>query len=509
MPSAKRVIARNTIANTLITIWSKGMAFFLFPLIVSRVSIEGYGVWLMVGAITGYFGLFDFGVTGALVKYIAQYNAKGDKEMVNKMVSSTFFFHLLVGAVIAGGLVVLGLFFENIFVMDPSLHYLARYIFFITAVASLTSWPMHSFGAVLPGLQRYDINAGLGFASSTINAGATIVILLMGYGLVELIFVQVLIATLMPVATIVIIQRLLPYLAIKRKYMDIGTLKKIFRFSSVLFLGQIATLIVYGTDTIVLGAFVGVGSIVLYSVARKLEEFAHFASGLPASALLPAATEMDALGKKATLQKLIFRGSKYKCAMILSVVVVIIMLADHIILFWMGSDYVRMTIHTQVFLSYWLLLAGWGITGSVLLATERYRPMVYLNLGNAAFNIVLSLLLVHLLISYGEDYGILAVILGTVIPNLVMLPLIIPYGLRLAEVSLKEFAKKVWLKTYPMAGLTALILWFIRSLYSPRTIIEVGLICIVGMSIFWSMFYIFGLEKYERTQFLGYLGLNI
>ena len=77
MASVKRKIVRNTAANTFMKISHYVIAFLMFPFIIRHVGVEDYGIYLLVGAFVGYFGLLDFGVGSALVKYVAEYNAKG------------------------------------------------------------------------------------------------------------------------------------------------------------------------------------------------------------------------------------------------------------------------------------------------------------------------------------------------------------------------------------------------------------------------------------------------
>ena len=111
------------------------------------------------------------------------------------------------------------------------------------------------------------------------------------------------------------------------------------KFSSVLLLGEVITLIILGTDRIVIGLCVSVGAIAFYEVARRLHDIVYTASGLPISATLPAASELEAEKKSKALKKLIFRGGKYSTALIVGVSLIIILLAHPIIKYWMGEEF--------------------------------------------------------------------------------------------------------------------------------------------------------------------------
>jgi len=210
---------------------------------------------------------------------------------------------------------------------------------------------------------------------------------------------------------------------------------------------------------------------------------------------------MESLKKTQALQRLLYRASKYRGAIILSITVVIMMMADQIILVWMGEEYVFLTFDTRIFMSYWLIAPAPGIVATVLLAKEKVRPLLLLALGRSFVNLVLSLILV-------QYYGLTGVILGTVIPLYVLYPVTIIYGFRLMkDISLKEFAWKVWARIYPLAGLTALFLLLLRRLYLPTSLIEVGAVCFIGVLFYWGIFYFIGLETNEKDQLKKYIHL--
>jgi O-antigen/teichoic acid export membrane protein len=60
--SIKQTIARNTMFNGLGRIWEAAVGLVLVAYIVNRLGAEGYGLWSVVAAFTGYAALFDVGV---------------------------------------------------------------------------------------------------------------------------------------------------------------------------------------------------------------------------------------------------------------------------------------------------------------------------------------------------------------------------------------------------------------------------------------------------------------
>ena len=87
-----------------------------------------------------------------------------------------------------------------------------------------------------------------------------------------------------------------------------------------------------------------------------------------------------------------------------------------------------------------------------------------------------------------------------------LLIILIPYGFRLVDMKIRLFAKEVWLKTYPFAAITAIVLYtLIENIYYPTSLIGVSVLGLAGYVIFVLFFYKFGLYKAEKNQIKKYL----
>ena len=66
-------IVKNTIFNIVGRLCGILTVLFLTPYIINSIGVERYGIWAIAVAITGYFGLLDFGLGESFVKYIAEF----------------------------------------------------------------------------------------------------------------------------------------------------------------------------------------------------------------------------------------------------------------------------------------------------------------------------------------------------------------------------------------------------------------------------------------------------
>ena len=87
---------RNESANA----WTVG--FVLARYLYQHLGDTRYGWWLIIAALTSYFGFFDLGLRGSVGRNIAFHRARGEQDRVNAIVSTAV---LILGAV--AGLVLL------------------------------------------------------------------------------------------------------------------------------------------------------------------------------------------------------------------------------------------------------------------------------------------------------------------------------------------------------------------------------------------------------------------
>src|SRR5262245_11459219 len=80
-------IARNALSNWAVIVYVAGVSFFLSAFIVRHLGATAYGVWSLLVALVGYLGLLDFGVRGAVTRFIAQHHAVGDTQASSAVAS--------------------------------------------------------------------------------------------------------------------------------------------------------------------------------------------------------------------------------------------------------------------------------------------------------------------------------------------------------------------------------------------------------------------------------------
>jgi O-antigen/teichoic acid export membrane protein len=84
---------------------------FITPIVVKKLGVEDFGVYVLVNTIIGFLGLLDIGFSAALLKYIAEYYGRKDFVALQKLISSANSLFLIIGLISFFCFLLAGLFF--------------------------------------------------------------------------------------------------------------------------------------------------------------------------------------------------------------------------------------------------------------------------------------------------------------------------------------------------------------------------------------------------------------
>lgn len=494
--SVKKKLMRNTIYNIFVRSWGQIINVILLPIIIYYVGMVDAGIFWFVLALTGYFSLLDLGISTSLVKFIAEYHAKNDKQRVNEVTNTAFFVFFVIGIIGCIGIILVSTFFLKYFNMDAASLSKAKSLAYIVAIFFASQFSLNIFRNVLAGLQRYDILAKITFVISIFNVITTIIVLTMGYGIIELIFYTLCVSSIGYVITAIYATKHLPFLEIKRIYYSKNMLKTVFSLSMLLLLLWIFVRMIYYTDILVITFYLGPAMIAIYVAAWRIYQIPVKLIDIVSDAMIPASSELDALQKKRALKMLFIRASKYAFAVIVMLGVPTLFLSKQVITYyvgWAGEDFKLYYWVTNILIISIFFDFINHIAHPILIGMNKVKIFVAMYGVIAIMNLTLSIILVQTMNLYG-------VALGTLIPFVITAPVIVAYYLRVFEVNWIDFIKDVLLKVISLGILVALILFILLTLYIPRNPIDLIVYYVVCISIFVSIFYRFFLEKNEKDD---------
>lgn len=497
----KYKLIKNTIANYGIGIWNILITFILMFIIIrgygpaKGLGAEEYGIYLLIAAMIGYFGLLDLGIGTSLVKFIAEYQTKGEKEKVNEVVNTAFFIFLGIGLIGAFGLFILGAFFLDVFKFEDADQLLkARILTYISAIFLITSFSLATFKAILRGLQKYVLLAYILFVMSLINLGVTIWVLIMGFGIVELILYTVCFGLIGPIVISVFAKKELPYLDIKLSYINKNIVRSLFSLSMLLLLLYMFNMIVFYTDNLVVGWwFVGTSMVTFYVAAHRLYSIPGRGINFALQAMMPAASELDAKEKRSALQILLIRVSKYCLAILFFLGIPTMFMSKYILRYWLGDSFAVYYMVTNILIISIFFDYFNYVSSEILIGMNKIKFLVAGYGIVALLNLILSIILV-------QRIGLEGVAWGTTIPFIIITPILMWSAFRIIGIDWKNYVKNVWFTNLPYAFCMGVVVYLLLILHKPNNLFEIIIYYAISICVFFIPFYFRGLDEEERKD---------
>lgn len=434
-------ILRSIASNWGRYVFSVGLAFFLAPYVVWHLGNAGYGVWSLVVSLTGYLGLFDLGVRGAVTRYVARFHAQADHSRSSEVASAAMAIFLATGMAavfVSGLLAVLVLGRMN---LPTQYQFSARLVLLLIGSSVAVSLVDGVYGGLLIALQRFDLSNAVEIANSGLRAVAIVTALSHGLGLITLACIHLCFGLTRLLANFLLAHKFYPELRVRPWSANRANLRLIWSFSFFSFLLHVSTSLIYASDLVVIGAFLPVMAVTFYTIGGSLVEYARTLVTGISQTMTPLASALEARQNGNRLQEIVLQSGCWATMVALPVSATFLIRGSTFIGLWMGPQYEELSGKVlQVLALTMPLWAGYSVVCSTMLGISKHKPLVPLALSEGLCNLVLSIILV-------KRMGIVGVAWGTLIPNVLASMLFCPWYLRhTLGVPVRRYVATAWLK---------------------------------------------------------------
>lgn len=383
------------------------------PLIVRYLGRLEYGVWVTISTSVVMFSVLDLGIANTLTNFVAEADAENDPDKAQGYFSTAFWLSLAVAAVLASAMAlvwpaihwaaVLG-------VTDPTLIERARICVAIAAAFFLLSLPLNLANRVLSGYQQVHVVNYFTMANSVMGLSAIVGVIFARGSIVQLMAWYCSAMLMGPLALNVWLSlRHKPWIRAHPSKVTLARARTLFGQGSLFFAIQIANLVVFNSDNLVITHYLGAAEVTPYSIAWRLTNMASMLQSIFMPAFWPAFTEayrkQEMEWLRGTYRHLVQKTTVAVCL----AAVVVGLCGRWIIAVWAG----KMAIPPPLLL--WTM-AGWAVVVSMttnqavlLTAAGRLRLLAIVSVIGAMVNLTLSIFWVQRI---GAEGVILATILS-------------------------------------------------------------------------------------------------
>ncbi len=402
-------IVRSVTFGALRYVFLAPIPFVMTPLILRKIGAAGYGTWAVFLAINSMTSLADVGLVGTLTKFVAQYYASRDFFALDRLLNSALVLFVLLGVIIGGGVggatsVLVRLLFRGSSVPHSELMFLIR-CFLIVIVANILTLLLSS---VTSGLQRLDLTYIMSACNILLSAIGGGFLLLRGWGLRGLVYAYIGSALLTVMGYAGIVRRLLPEVSINPLRFETEEAKRMFGFSLQLYVTQAAVAVHNQIEKLFLATLVGVSAVAWYDIASDVALKVRGAIGFILSPVLPAASELNALGDEIRMRELYYRTHKYLALIGVPAVSYVILISRRFVELWIGPGLGMIALPLSVLLlvNFFNLATGPGFC--IFAGSGYLKPGIQSAILGITLNVLLSFGLIY-------KFGFAGAVAGTAV----------------------------------------------------------------------------------------------
>jgi O-antigen/teichoic acid export membrane protein len=402
-------VIKNTFYHLLSQIAGFIFPLILTPFIIAKIGQIEFGIYAIVLGFTGTFGLFDLSISSSFIKFISEHYNRNETVELNHTINSGLFFYLIFTIVF----IIAGYFFTvpllSLLNIPAELKELSIYAFRVSLMIFFVTNSFVIFTSVLISLQKMYVTSVIGTLINSLSFAANIILLLKGFGLKGLLWVQLSSASVTAIVSIIAAKRFLPSIRIGLKYFSKRALKKMTGFGIQMEISKLASFASEKYDEFLLGFFSVMNNVTYYNISGRISRFGKFLPFQVIPQVAPVAAELKAKEFNEKLVQLYRDTIKYLTIISVPIFVYLFIFADTIIFTWMGPGYDISAHLLRILAAGNLINLAFSAPGNSITPNIGI-PKYQMNEGliNLGINLVLSFILI-------KYYGIFGAAIGNTV----------------------------------------------------------------------------------------------
>lgn len=441
------------------------VGFFLSPFILHKLGDTAFGLWVLVFSLTGYFGVFDFGIRSSLVRYVAKFTAAHDQDQLTLFVNTSLSANCAIALFVLLLTVIGALHLNNLFRIPPDLIRTGQWLFLMVGAQVALTFPLSVFSGIIEGLQKFSWLNATQIMFSLLRGFLIVIALDKGRGLLTIALITVMLNLLIYASLVAKVFKTIP-LQLGVRFVNLTVLREMMSYGVSAFLIIIGEKLCFQSGPAVVGMFVSSAAITYFAVGLKLVEYSTSPVQGLTQILAPMCSHFDATGDMDRLRQICITGSQACATLIFPACAALIVLGKPIIQIWMGSEYISSYIVLLFLILPKTLYLVEAASCKVLLGMGKHGMLGVVILIDGISSLFLSALLVR-------HFGIAGVALGTALPLISTSLFFLPRHIcRLLKVPLAMFLMRAYLLPLILCAPFVAILVCLRHLFYPHNYLQ-------------------------------------
>ncbi|KAA3631523.1 MAG: hypothetical protein DWP97_12815 [Calditrichaeota bacterium] len=420
MSSLSRQFIKNVITSNISFAIRIVLNFFFIPYITFMLGSEAYGVWVIIFQTITYFTLFDVGLNSAITKFVSGYLPKQDFRSINKILQTSQLIYWGIGAIVFGLVYLFIIFFFDSFKIDSAeLIEDGKDALIILGAYIAVQFFAISYGTSHSAFQRHDVLKVLHASEEIVRISVMTYLIYNGYGIVALAWAILITTTIRSLAGVVWLKNLYPELKISFGSFDKESAKKLFNYSKVSFGIALGWLVMFSSDSFILGLISSSVAAGIYAPGAQLMLYLRNIINMVGVPLIPAISHLQSNNSIDRIRSIYLKGVKYISFLSFLMATGVILYAKPFTGLWLTAEFAQ-TADVMVVLAVGTAFFIPQIIGnSVLFGNGHHRYVFYVLICEVITKLGLSVILIPL-------FGVIGMALANTIPQVLFYTTLYP-----------------------------------------------------------------------------------
>ena len=385
----------------------------LVPITIKYLGENQYGIWLTLSSVFMWLGNLDFGIGNGLRNKLAESFAKEDYQSAKKYLSTAYAVFAI--GIFASLLIYLAIhpFINWVFILNAASYDVKSLNNFVLVVFVLFAFQflLRLLTSLINADQKPALN---GFITLCINILTLVIVIILYFVSQSSLYAYGIVISFTPFIVLLIASYILfrgryKHIAPSLKHIDLKSSGNLVSLGLQFFIIQVAALIVFATDNLIITHLYDPSQVTIYNIAHKYFFFITLVFNVFLSPFWSAFTDAFVKNDFEWIQQVVKRLVQVWAVLSLATIIMIFG-SDFVYRIWIG-DNIQIPFSLSVAMGIFIIVSNWNnIFAFFVNGIGKIRLQFYFSIFAALINIPLSIFLAKSL-----NMGITGVITATII----------------------------------------------------------------------------------------------
>lgn len=359
------------------------------PWMIHSIGKENFGLYTLAMSIIGVF-VFDFGLSSAVTRFVAKYNAEGAHAEVNELLGIIYKLYIGVDIIILLVLCAIYFLIPTIYQgLSPDEIHKFEIVYAVAASFCVISFPFIPLNGLLSAYEKFIWLKGCDLVHKLVIVGLMSICLLLGYGLYALVVVNAIAGIIAIFLKLLVIVEKTP-LSINWKFWNRATLKVVLNFSVWVTIMALAQRCIFNVSPSILGIVSDAQSIAILGIAITIEGYTYTFANAINGLFLPKISRMLTSDTPDKILPLMIKVGRIQILVVGFILIAFIILGKEFIYLWVGSDFSVVYVCALLLIIPSFFHLPQEIAASAVIVMNKVKIQSYVYIVMAVGNILLA-----------------------------------------------------------------------------------------------------------------------